>query len=48
MLFRSSSGMGLGLAIVKKIIEDAKGSIRYETRLGEGTAFIIELPEHTL
>jgi signal transduction histidine kinase len=43
-----SSGMGLGLAIVKKIIEDAKGSIRYETTLGEGTTFIIELPEHTL
>ena len=40
-----SSGMGLGLAIVKKIIEDAKGNIRYDTKLGEGTTFIIELPE---
>ena len=43
-----SSGMGLGLAIVKKIIVDAKGNIYYETSLGEGTTFIIELPEHIL
>jgi two-component system nitrogen regulation sensor histidine kinase NtrY len=42
-----SSGMGMGLAIVKNIIEDAKGTIRYETKIGEGTTFIIELPLFT-
>ncbi len=41
-----SSGMGLGLAIAKKIIEDANGTINYETRKKEGTTFIIELPEY--
>lgn len=41
-----SSGMGLGLAIVKNIIEDASGTIRYETEFGKGTTFIIELPLH--
>ncbi|WP_321288961.1 ATP-binding protein [uncultured Sunxiuqinia sp.] len=39
-----SSGMGLGLAIVKKIIENAKGTIWFETELDEGTTFYIELP----
>lgn len=39
-----SSGMGLGLAIVKNIVEDASGTIRYETKIGKGTTFIIELP----
>ncbi len=38
-----SSGMGLGLAIVKNIIEDANGTIRYETEIGKGTTFIVEL-----
>ena len=39
-----SSGMGMGLAIVKSIIENAGGSIVYETKLGGGTTFIVELP----
>ena len=39
-----SSGMGLGLAIVKNIIEDANGSVWYETEIGKGSTFIIELP----
>jgi len=39
-----SSGMGMGLAIVKSIIENAGGSIVYETKLGKGTTFIVELP----
>lgn len=41
-----SSGMGLGLAIVKNIVEDARGTIRYETEVNNGTTFIIELPVH--
>lgn len=39
-----SSGMGLGLAIVKNIVEDASGTVRYETEIGKGTTFIVELP----
>ncbi len=41
-----SSGMGLGLAIIKNIIERAGGTIRFETKMGEGTSFFIELPEY--
>ena len=39
-----SSGMGMGLAIVKSIIENAGGSITFQTELGKGTTFIVELP----
>lgn len=39
-----SSGMGLGLAISKKTIELSKGSIYFESKLGIGTIFYIELP----
>ncbi|MBE6339746.1 MAG: HAMP domain-containing histidine kinase [Bacteroidales bacterium] len=39
-----STGMGLGLAIVKNIIVGAKGEIFFETKLGQGTTFIVKLP----
>lgn len=39
-----SSGMGLGLAMVKRMVEQAHGSVRFETRIGEGTTFIVSLP----
>jgi len=38
------AGTGLGLAIAKAIIEQHKGSIEYETALGRGTRFWIDLP----
>lgn len=41
-----TSGMGLGLAIVMKIVETFHGRIWYETAIGKGTAFFIELPVH--
>ncbi len=41
-----TGGMGLGLAIVKNIMEDAGGRIWYETEIGKGSAFIIEMPLH--
>ncbi len=39
-----SGGMGLGLAIVKGIVENSGGRIWFETELGKGTKFIVELP----
>jgi signal transduction histidine kinase len=37
-----STGMGLGLAMVKNIIENAHGSIWFETKEDEGTTFFIK------
>ena len=39
-----TSGMGLGLGIIKNIIENYKGTITFETKLGKGTTFIVSLP----
>lgn len=37
-------GTGLGLAIVKKIVDDHKGKIKIESKLGQGTKISIWLP----
>jgi len=42
-----NQGTGLGLPICKQLIEQHGGAIRVESRPGEGTTFIIELPAHT-
>lgn len=39
-----TSGMGLGLGIIKNIIENYKGTITFETKLGKGSTFIVSLP----
>lgn len=39
-----TSGMGLGLAIVKNIVENFSGKIWFETELGKGTTFFLEIP----
>lgn len=36
---------GLGLAIVKTLVEKLEGEIRIESELGQGTEFIVSLPE---
>jgi signal transduction histidine kinase len=41
---RAYSGTGLGLAIVKTGVEACGGSIQVESRLGEGTVFVVTLP----
>jgi signal transduction histidine kinase len=41
---RSTGGVGIGLAITKALIEAHEGSIEVESKLGEGTEFIITLP----
>jgi signal transduction histidine kinase len=38
------TGSGLGLAIAKQAIEQMKGRIWFETQVGKGTSFYIELP----
>ncbi|MBK9389369.1 MAG: hypothetical protein IPN68_03935 [Bacteroidetes bacterium] len=36
--------MGLGLSIVKRYVENAGGSIWFESESGIGTRFFVELP----
>lgn len=40
-----TSGMGLGLPMVKNIIETYRGTISFETKLGEGTTFTVTFPK---
>jgi len=37
-------GMGLGIAITKAILEKNHGSMRVETKVGQGTTFFVALP----
>jgi PAS domain S-box-containing protein len=39
-----SKGQGLGLAVVKKLTDALGGHIRFESAVGKGTCFIVELP----
>ncbi|WP_209123666.1 cell wall metabolism sensor histidine kinase WalK [Alkalihalobacillus sp. BA299] len=43
-----NGGSGLGLAIVKHIIELHGGTINVDSKLGEGTTFLIMLPQQTV
>jgi len=49
MFYRASEkskGSGLGLYIAKEMIEKLNGSIKVNSVYGEGSQFIIELPDH--
>src|SRR5208337_5466925 len=39
-----SGGTGLGLAIVYQIMQGLQGTIKVESKLGEGARFVLELP----
>ena len=39
-------GTGLGLNICKRIIQEHSGERSVESKIGEGTKFVIDLPEH--
>ncbi len=39
-----SKGQGFGLAVVKKLVEALGGNVSFESKIGKGTTFIIELP----
>ncbi len=43
---QDSNGSGLGLAIVRAIVEQHRGKIKVESKVGEGTSFIVMLPNH--
>ncbi len=40
-----SKGQGFGLAVVKRLTEGLGGKVRFNSELGKGTTFIIELPQ---
>ena len=41
-------GTGLGLNIVQRLIKEAKGALRVQTRIGEGTTFTVYVPAAAL
>lgn len=42
--YSSSTGVGLGLSVCRMLIENAGGTITFDTETGRGTRFEIELP----
>lgn len=47
VLTRVHGGAGLGLHVAQKLIELLGGSIEVESKLGEGSRFVVKLPEPT-
>jgi two-component system, OmpR family, sensor histidine kinase ResE len=42
---RGSSGTGLGLAITRHIVLEHRGDIQVQSKLGEGTTFVVTIPK---
>jgi len=41
-------GQGFGLAVCKRVIEAQDGTIRFESQVGKGTAFFVDLPQEEI
>ena len=39
-----SKGQGFGLAVCKRVIEAQGGTVTFESKMGKGTKFTVELP----
>lgn len=44
MRSRTHEGTGIGLALVQELVKLHKGSVHVESRLGEGTLFVVRIP----
>lgn len=42
-----AKGQGFGLAVCKRLVEAQNGAITFESQIGKGTSFTIELPLQT-
>jgi signal transduction histidine kinase len=45
LMTTKSKGQGFGLAVVKRLVEAQGGTIGFESKVGEGTKFIIKFPK---
>ena len=43
----SRQGTGLGLSVVQNMVTSVGGTIRVESKSGEGTTFILEIPQNS-
>jgi len=43
-LRRETQGVGIGLSVVKHIVEAHNGRVAVESKVGQGSRFVIELP----
>jgi signal transduction histidine kinase len=39
-----AKGQGFGLSVVRRFTEAMGGTVRFESEVGKGTSFILELP----
>ena len=44
MVTTKAKGQGLGLAVVKRLVEALNGEITFESQVGKGTKFMVQLP----
>lgn len=44
MFTTKAKGQGLGLAVVKRLVEALNGSVSFESKVGQGSKFIVSLP----
>ena len=44
LMTTKSKGQGFGLAVIKRLTEALNGKVSFESEVGRGTKFIVELP----